>query len=81
MRVGQGKNAQETKKKNIEIINNLKQTLSKPTIVEAQRTLSIITKLIDRITLFISLDSDFVLKFNEIKNPQKQIKLNKTLVQ
>lgn len=26
-------NAQETKKRNLEIINNLKQTLSKPTIV------------------------------------------------
>jgi hypothetical protein len=36
------KTAQETKKRNIEIINNLKQTLSKPTIVEAQRTLKIL---------------------------------------
>jgi hypothetical protein len=33
MRVGAGKNAQEAKRRNIEIINNLKQTLSKPTIV------------------------------------------------
>ena len=37
-----GKNAQEMKKRNNEIINNLKQTLSKPTIVEAQRTLKIL---------------------------------------
>ena len=37
----QGKN-QEIKKRNIEIINNLKQTLGKPTIVEAQRTLKIL---------------------------------------
>lgn len=29
----QGKNVQEMKKRNNEIINNLKQTLSKPTIV------------------------------------------------
>lgn len=42
MRQGQGKNLQQAKKRNIEIINNLKQTLSKPTIVEAQRTLKIL---------------------------------------
>ena len=57
MRSGQGKNVQETKKRNNEIINNLKQTLSKPTIVEAQRTLKIMEKLIDRIGLFLYLDS------------------------
>lgn len=76
----QGKNAQETKKRNNEIISNLKQTLSKPTIVEAQRTLKILEKLIERVAVFTSLDSDFVIKFNEINNPQK-FRLNKTLIQ
>ena len=80
MRGGQGKNVQETKKRNNEIINNLKQTLSKPTIVEAQRTLKIMEKLIDRVGLFLYLDSEFLIKFNEINNPQK-LKLNKTLIQ
>ena len=80
MRVGQGKNQQETKKRNIEIINNLKQTLSKPTIVQAQRTLKILEKLIDRIGVFLNLDSDFIIKFNEVNNPQK-LKLNKALIQ
>ena len=80
MRVGQGKNLQETKKRNIEIINNLKQTLSKPTIVEAQRTLKILERVIDRIGVFLNLDSDFLIKFNEVNNPQK-LKLNKTLIQ
>lgn len=42
MKPGQSKNIQEAKKRNIEIINNLKQTLGKPTIVEAQRTLKIL---------------------------------------
>ena len=37
-------------------------------------------KLIDRIHVFLNLDSDFVVKFNEVNNPQK-LKLNKTLVQ
>lgn len=80
MRGGQGRNIQEAKKRNIEIINNLKQTLGKPTIVEAQRTLKIMEKLIDRIAIAMNLDSEFVIKFNEINNPQK-FKLNKTLVQ
>lgn len=75
----QGKNAQETKKRNNEIINNLKQTLSKPTIVEAQRTLKIMEKLIQRIFIFMNLDTEFIIKFNEINNPQK-FRLNKTLV-
>jgi len=75
----QGKNAQETKKRNNEIINNLKQTLSKPTIVEAQRTLKIMEKLIERISIFMNLDTEFIIKFNEINNPQK-FRLNKTLV-
>ena len=52
-----GKNAQEMKKRNNEIINNLKQTLSKPTIVEAQRTLKIMEKLIERIAIFLNLDN------------------------
>jgi hypothetical protein len=77
---GQGKNVQEAKKRNIEIINNLKQTIGKPTIVEAQRTLKILEKLIDRIAIFLNLDSDFIVKFNEINNPQK-LKLNKTFIQ
>ena len=77
---GQSKNVQEAKKRNIEIINNLKQTLGKPTIVEAQRTLKILERLIERIAIFLNLDSDFVVKFNEINNPQK-LKLNKTLIQ
>ena len=77
---GQSKNVQEAKKRNNEIINNLKQTLGKPTIVEAQRTLKILEKLIERISIFLNLDSDFVVKFNEINNPQK-LKLNKTLIQ
>lgn len=64
----------------MEIINNIKQTLSKPTIVEAQRTLKILQKMIDRIGLFLYLDSEFIMKFNEINNPQK-LKLNKTLIQ
>lgn len=64
MRTGVGKNVQETKKRNNEIINNIKQTLSKPTIVEAQRTLKIMEKLIDRIGLFLYLDSEFIIKFN-----------------
>ncbi len=42
----------------------MKQTLSKPTIVEAQRTLKILEKLIDRIGIFINIDTDFVSKFN-----------------
>lgn len=71
------KNPYET---NIEIINNLKHTLSKPTNVEAQRTLKILEKLIENISVFLYLDSDFVIKFNEISNPQKS-KLNKALVQ
>ena len=61
---GQSKNVQEAKKRNNEIINNLKQTLGKPTIVEAQRTLKIVEKLIERIAIFLNLDSDFVVKFN-----------------
>ena len=65
MKPGQSKTFQETKKRNIEIINNLKQTLGKPTIVEAQRTLKILQKLIDRINIFLNLDTDFVLKFNK----------------
>lgn len=80
MRGGQAKNQQETKKRNNEIINNLKQTLGKPTIVEAQRTLKILEKLIERIAIVMHLDSEFVMKFNEINNPQK-FKLNRTLVQ
>jgi len=72
------KNAYET---NIEIINNLKNTLSKPTIVEAQRTLKIMEKLIENISVFLYLDSDFISKFNDIGNPQKTTKLNKGLVQ
>ena len=64
----------------MEIINNLKQTLSKPTIVEAQRTLKIMERLIDRISIFMNLDTDFVIKFNEINNPAK-FKFNKTLIQ
>ena len=80
MRGGQAKNQQETKKRNNEIINNLKQTLGKPTIVEAQRTLKILEKLIERIAIVMHLDSEFVIKFNEINNPQK-FKLNRTLVQ
>jgi len=62
------------------MINNLKQTLGKPTIVEAQRTLKILEKLIERIAIFLNLDSDFVIKFNEHNNPQK-LKLNKNLMQ
>jgi hypothetical protein len=77
---GLSKNVQEAKKRNNEIINNLKQTLGKPTIVEAQRTLKILEKVIDRIAIFLNLDSDFLVKFNEINNPQK-LKLNKTLIQ
>jgi hypothetical protein len=62
---GQSKNVQEAKKRNNEIIiNNLKQTLGKPTIVEAQRTLKILGRLIERIAIFLNLDSDFVIKFN-----------------
>ena len=37
-------------------------------------------KLIDRIHVFLNLDSDFVVKFNEVNNPQK-LKLNKTLIE
>lgn len=37
-------------------------------------------KLIDRIQVFINLDTDFLVKFNEVNNPQK-LKLNKTLIQ
>ena len=62
------------------MINNLKQTLGKPTIVEAQRTLKIVEKLIERIAIFLNLDSDFGVKFNEYNNPQK-LKLNKNLMQ
>ena len=62
------------------MINNLKQTLGKHTIVEAQRTLKIVEKLIERIAIFLNLDSDFVVKFNEYNNPQK-LKLNKNLMQ
>lgn len=80
MKTGQAKNVQEAKKRNIEIINNLKQTIGKPTIVEAQRTLKVLEKLIDRISIFLNLDTDFVVKFNEINNPQK-LKLNKALIQ
>ena len=77
---GLSKTVQEAKKRNIEIINNLKQTLGKPTIVEAQRTLKILEKLIERMSIFLHLDSEFIIKFNEINNPQK-LKLNKTLIQ
>lgn len=80
MRGGQGKNQQEAKKRNNEIINNLKQTLGKPTIVEAQRTLKILEKLIDRIAIVMHLDSEFVVKFNEPLNSGK-FKLNRTIVQ
>jgi hypothetical protein len=48
--------------------------------VEAQRTLKIFERLIDRIAIFLNLDSDFVVKFNEINNPQK-LKLNRALLQ
>jgi len=48
--------------------------------VEAQRTLKILEKVIDRIAIFLNLDHDFLVKFNEINNPQK-LKLNKTLIQ
>ena len=64
MKPMQSKTFQEAKKRNIEIINNLKQTLGKPTIVEAQRTLKIVEKVIDRINIFLNLDTDFILKFN-----------------
>jgi chorismate mutase len=77
---GQAKNVQEAKKRNNEIINNLKQTLGKPTIVEAQRTLKILERLIDRIAIFLNLDSDFIVKFNEYNNSNKTSKLNKNLV-
>lgn len=80
MKPGQSKNILEAKKRNIEIINNLKQTLGKPTIVEAQRTLKILEKVIERINIFLNLDSDFVVKFNEHNNSQK-LKLNKALIQ
>lgn len=70
-----GKNAQEMKKRNNEIINNLKQTLSKPTIVEAQRTLKIMEKLIERIAIFLNLDNEFIMKFSD----EKKSKINKTL--
>ncbi len=60
-----GKNAQEIKKRTNEIINNLKQTLSKPTIVEAQRTLKIMEKLIERIAIFLNLDNEFIMKFSD----------------
>lgn len=36
--------------------------------------------MIDRIAIFLNLDSDFLIKFNEINNPQK-LKLNKALIQ
>ena len=36
-------------------------------------------KLIDRIHIFMNLDSDFIIKFNEVSNPQK-LKLNKQLI-
>lgn len=71
------RNIQES---NIEIINNLKHTLSKPTIVDAQRTLKIMDKLIDNLGIFLYLDTEFVMKFNDISNPQK-IKLKKALVE
>jgi hypothetical protein len=80
MKPMQSKTFQEAKKRNIEIINNLKQTLGKPTIVEAQRTLKIVEKTIDRINIFLNLDTDFILKFNEYNNAQK-LKLNKVLIQ
>lgn len=79
MKPGLAKNVQEAKKRNNEIINNLKQTLGKPTIVEAQRTLKILEKLIERIAILLNLDSDFIVKFNEYNNPLKN-KLNKNLV-
>ena len=71
------RNIQES---NIEIINNLKHTLSKPTIVDAQRTLKIMDKLIDNLGIFLYLDTDFIMKFNDISNPQKT-KLNRAIVQ
>jgi hypothetical protein len=37
-------------------------------------------KLIDRIGIFLNVDSDFIVKFNEVNNPQK-LKINKTLLQ
>ena len=80
MKPGQSKTFQEAKKRNIEIISNLKQTLGKPTIVEAQRTLKILEKLIDRINIFLNLDTEFILKFNEYGNSQK-LRLNKALIQ
>ena len=48
--------------------------------MEAQRTLKILERVIDRIAIFLNLDSDFVVKFNEINNPQK-LKLNRALLQ
>ena len=80
MKPGQSKNVQQTKKRNNEIINNIKQTLGKPTIVEAQRSLKILERLIDRHAIFLNLDTDFIVKFNEINNPQK-LKLNRALLQ
>lgn len=80
MKPGQSKTFQEAKKRNIEIIHNLKQTLGKPTIVEAQRTLKIKERLIERIQIFLNLDSEFILKFNEYGNSQK-LRLNKVLIQ
>ena len=38
-------------------------------------------KLIENISVFLYLDSDFISKFNDIGNPQKTTKLNKGLVQ
>lgn len=80
MQRGQNKNVQEAKKRNNEIIHNLKQTLGTPTIVEAQRTLKILERLIERMAISMHLDSEFVMKFNEINNSQK-FKLNRTLIQ
>ncbi len=52
--------------------------MSKPTIVEAQRVLRIIDKLIENVGLLLYLDNDFIMKFNEIGNQQRS-KINKTI--
>ena len=61
-----------------EILTHIKLTVGKPTIVEAQRVLRIVDKLIENVGLLLYLDNDFIMKFNEIGNQQRS-KINKAL--
>jgi len=59
------------------MLNNIMSTnMGKPTIVEAQRILQILDKLVANLETFIYLDAEFISKFNDLTKG----KLSKDLV-